>query len=164
MIVVPYPALESEYFKLYKEHLLVMGVRPLLPTWDRVRLASLLTTSRALQTEDVSSTLFQRSVTFLLAGGWMHKELREVGLAVLSASAARMVNGADVLRTIEADMLLLAVESDETDYGDFAKTERRHALHAFVDSPSDLTFMAYHFPQSMTEELVTNMNLPQKSH
>ena len=69
MIVVPYPALESEYFKLYKEHLLVMGVRPLFPTLDRVRLASLLTTSRALQTEDVSSTLFQRSVTFLLAGG-----------------------------------------------------------------------------------------------
>lgn len=50
------------------------------------RLCSLLTTLRSVNKKDADSTVAQRSVVYLLAGGWLEETRRKVGLSLTQAS------------------------------------------------------------------------------
>jgi len=131
----------------------------LIPTLEPARLVSLLVSSRALKTETADATLVERSIVFLLMGGWMNPALRRVGESVLYAAANRIAREADVLRNVEMDVLLMTMETDQsqTEVDAAYRRERRLAMHTFVDSPSDSAFMRYHYPTKASKELLSQI-------
>ena len=97
--------LETAYFKQHKQRLLVDGIRPAVPSLSNERLISLLTVSRSIHTEAAETTLLQRSVIFLLMGGFLDPAMTTVGLNVLYVSANRVPEDADVLLGMEDELL-----------------------------------------------------------
>ena len=138
MTFVPYRSLEDRYYAKFQRPFLIEGSSVLVPTLEPARLVSLLVSSRALKTDSADSTLVERAIVFLLMGGWMHPTLRRVGENVLYASSNKIARDADVLHSIEMDVLLMSMETDEcqSEMDAFYKKEREMAMHLFVNNPS----------------------------
>lgn len=159
MTLIPYQALEDRFHAKHGRPLLVDGARALIPTLEHPRLVSLLVSSRALRSESAEPTLLERSVVYLLMGGWMDPMLRKVGESVLYTTANRLGKEADILRSIELDILLMSMETDqvESELDLEYRRERHLAMHTFIDSPSDAAFFRYHFPTKASKALLSDI-------
>ena len=141
----PHQALEKAYFVKHGVHLIICGVRPLVPTLSESRLCSLLTTSRALKSEEVTSTLHQRAAIFLLLGGWINPRLRKVGINLIYTSSSGIGARSDILSAIETEALMLSCESDEARAAEYQVKERR-IRHLALSPPFAALFQGWWLP------------------
>ena len=87
---------------------------PLLyPSLDNNRLLTLLCKSRSTQTEDACDTRLQRTILFLILGGFLCRPLREVGLASLQSQRGAELPGAILDMVIEEYSLASFTSTEE---------------------------------------------------